>query len=47
VEDHRALGDAARRALHVSERVARHDVQNAARIAEALRRRAQRGRGKE
>lgn len=33
------LGDAARRALHLAERRTRHEVQNAAKHAAALRRR--------
>ena len=37
---HRELGEAARRALHVSEKVAKRDVENAARAADSLRRRA-------
>ncbi|MFA5861847.1 MAG: hypothetical protein WDA16_09150 [Candidatus Thermoplasmatota archaeon] len=38
VEDHRALGQAIRRALYVSERVTRKDVEEAVRRAVALRR---------
>jgi len=39
LDAHRELGEAARRALHVSEKVAQKDVQAAARAAEKLRKR--------
>src|SRR5207248_1552012 len=40
LDAHRALGEAARRALHVSEKVARKNVERAARDAESVKRAA-------
>ena len=42
VDDHRALGEAARRALHVSEKVAKKSVERAARDAQSVKRAAAR-----